>query len=267
MKFKLKLIPVLLIGIALVYTACKKSDGGASQTLDSKTVSSQIALNLAATLYNGYGAFSITDGLNAPSNLGVDRNKIRLNMTKGRLSVNSLGDDITCGLVVDTTLNFSSNTNGVQVSVAGSIKFTFLCTNNTPSGFSMLNDLTVTESDSQTSGTVKLNENLTLQSVNPQDDNSKITMGGTLALSDNILNKSSKKTYSDSYNYTLTSLLIDPNTDGDIISGSATFATKGNNASGSWNYSGTITFLGNHKVKITINGTAYNVDLNTGAVS
>src|SRR5882757_9713205 len=99
MKLKTRLILVLMIGVALIYTACKKSSS--SQTLSTKTVSSQVALNLAQTLYGGFGGFNITSGLNAPGTFGVDRNKIRLNMTKGRLGVNSF-DDITCGLHADT---------------------------------------------------------------------------------------------------------------------------------------------------------------------
>jgi hypothetical protein len=54
---------------------------------------------------------------------------------------------------------------------------------------------------------------------------------------------------------------------GTIVSGSATFATKGTNASGSWNYSGTVVFLGNGMAKITINGIVYNVNIQTGVVS
>jgi hypothetical protein len=34
-----------------------------------------------------------------------------------------------------------------------------------------------------------------------------------------------------------------------------------------WNYTGTVTFLGNGKANVVINGTTYNVDLQTGVVS
>jgi hypothetical protein len=52
-----------------------------------------------------------------------------------------------------------------------------------------------------------------------------------------------------------------------LISGSADFNTTGTGSTGVWNYKGTVTFLGNGKANIVINGTTYNVDLNSGAVS
>jgi hypothetical protein len=261
MKLKFKLIPVLLVGIALTYTACKKS--ASSQSLDAKTVSSQVALNLSQTLYNGFGGFNLSGGVNSPSGLGVDRNTIRLNLSKSRLHINDDGSDITCGLKIDTTLNDSITVNGTQATVAGSISFGFLCSNGTPSGFSVGDDLTVTESSSQVSGTTKLLEDLTLLLSNPQDANSTVSLNGTVSFNDNL--KISGKTTTESYNYTFTSIVVDSS--GIIANGSATFATKGNNSSASWDYSGTVVFLGNQKIKITINGTAYNVDLQTGVVS
>lgn len=70
-----------------------------------------------------------------------------------------------------------------------------------------------------------------------------------------------------SFNYVLTHLVLDPDNDGDITGGSASFITKGTGSNGSRSYTGTITFLGNHKATVTINGKTYNVDLRTGATS
>ncbi|MDB5155121.1 MAG: hypothetical protein JWR54_3872 [Mucilaginibacter sp.] len=260
MKLKTRLILVLMIGVALIYTACKKSSS--SQTLSTKTVSSQIALNLAQTLYGGFGGFNITSGLNAPGTFGVDRNKIRLNMTKGRLGVNSFGD-ITCGLHADTTFNTSVTVNGMQATVAGTIGFTFNCSSGTPSGFTVTDNLKIAEASAQVTGTYNINENLSIALVNPQDSTSNVALNGTASMSDNL--KTNGKTTTESYNYTFNQVIIDQ--EGTIVSGSATFATKGTNASGSWDYSGTVVFLGNGMAKITINGTVYNVNLQTGAVS
>jgi hypothetical protein len=264
MKLNLKLIPVLLIGIVFTYTACKKS-GSTVKTLSAKAVTSQVVLNLTQTLYSGFGAFNISNGLNAPSTLGVNRQKLGLRLSKGR-QLNSLGGDITCGLSMDTILNYTTTLDdGSQASITGPIKFTFLCTNGIPSGFNVFDNLNITESTSQLAGTFKLGENLTLQSVNPQDSSSNLTFGGTIDLSSNIKYKTgSKQTTSESYDYNFTSVII--NSIGSIDSGSATFTTKGSNTSGVWDYQGTIVFLGNNKVKITINGTVYNVDLQTGQV-
>jgi len=266
MKFKLILIPLLLISVTLTYTACKKSSSNpASQTLSTKVVSSQVALNLAQTLYGGFGAFSINDGLNVPATLGVSRQKLAVKLNHGR-QVNDLNSDITCGMSMDTVLNYSTTLpDGSSASVSGPIKFTFLCANGIPSGFNVFDNLVITESIAQLSGTFNLAENLTLQSLNPLDDNSNLSFGGTLSMSDNIQYKTgSKQTTSELYSYTFTSLVI--NTSGDITGGSATFSTKGINTTGAWNYSGTIVFLGNYKAKITINGAVYTVDLQTGQV-
>jgi hypothetical protein len=85
-------------------------------------------------------------------------------------------------------------------------------------------------------------------------------------MSDNISYVSPKSTTTESYSYNFTTpLSIDSS--GDIVSGAATFTTSGSSAAGKWNYSGTVTFLGNYNVKIVINGTSYNVNLQTGVVS
>ncbi|MDB5134213.1 MAG: hypothetical protein JWP37_816 [Mucilaginibacter sp.] len=267
MKLKLRLIPVLLIGVALMYTACKKLNDGSPQTLPAKTVSSQVALNLSQVLYGGFGAFDISGGLNAPAGLGVTRQKLALRLNKGR-KINDLGGDITCGMSVDTSLNYTEAIDATsQATIAGSIKFTFLCTNGVPSGFNVTDNFNVGETTPQVAATYNLTENLILQTLNPNDENANISFSGTFGLSDNIANKTgSKQTTTETYNYTFTSVLLSP-VDAGIISGSATFSTKGNNASGTWNCSGTIVFLGNNLAKITINGTAYTVNLQTGTVS
>jgi hypothetical protein len=261
MKLKFKLIPVLLIAVAVTYTACKKSSS--SQTVDSKTVSSQVALGITQTLYSSFGGFSASEGLNAGTQMGINPGKIRLNLAKNRMGLNDVGDDLTCGLKVDTTISESVTFNNQQATVAGSINFGFICSNGTPTGINFGDNLTVTQSGGQVTGTYKLLQDFTIVALNVQDENSNISLDGTAAYSDDL--KTSGKSTNESYNYTFKSIVIDPS--GLIASGSATFSTKGSNAKGSWDYSGTVTFLGNQKVKITINGTAYNVDLQTGVVS
>ena len=250
---------LLLAGMALTFSACKKSSS--TQTVDTQTVSTQIAANLSQTLYSGFGGFNISSGLSAPTTFGVDRNQIRLNMTKGgRLAINDLGGDITCGLKVDTTFTASATVNGIQSSVAGSIGFTFNCTNGTPVGFTVIDNLKVTQASAQLTGTYNIAENLTLAMVNPTDDASNISLNGTANASDNL--KTNGKTTTESYNYTFNQVIFDQN--GAIVSGTATFATQGSNAKGTWNYSGTVTFLGNGNVKIVINGATYTTNLTTG---
>jgi len=268
MKRKLTLIILLLAGVSLTYTACKKSSS--KPTIPAKTISSQIALNLAQTLYGGLGGFDISNGLSATASINrkqlmAKRQQMILKLSGGK-QINDFGSDIGCGLSADTTLNYSATQDGVTETIAGTLGFTFLCTNNVFSGFNIHDNLTITASNSTLSGTYKLNESLTAQVVDINNINSNYTLGGTFSMSDNISYVNPKSTTTEAYSYNFTTpLVIDSS--GDILSGGATFATNGTNASGTWNYNGTIVFLGDSNVKITINGTAYNVNLQTGTVS
>jgi hypothetical protein len=268
MKRKLILIILLLAGVSLTYTACKKSSS--KPTLDAKTISSQIALNLAQTLYGGLGGFDISDGLSATASINrkqlMAKRQQMIQKLSGGKQINDDGGDIGCGLTSDTTLNYSVTEDGVSETIAGSLGFTFLCTNEVFSGFNIHDNLTIGAKNAQLTATYKLNENLTAQAVNASDINSSFTLGGTFSMSDNISYISPKSTTTESYSYNFTTpLLIDDS--GDIDSGVASFTTSGSNASGSWNYSGTVVFSPNGIVKITINGTTYNVNLQTGTVS
>ncbi len=151
----------------------------------------------------------------------------------------------------------------MQTIVAGTIGFAFNCSSGTPSGFTVTDNLKITEASAQVTGTYNINENLSIALVNPQDSTSNVALNGTASMSDNL--KTNGKTTTESYNYTFNQVIIDQ--EGTIVSGSATLATKGTNASGSWHYSGTVVFLGNGMAKITINGTVYNVNIQTGVVS
>lgn len=268
MKTKIILIALLLGGAVFAFTGCKKSSS--KPTVDAKTISSQIALNLAQTLYGGLGGFDISNGLSATASINrkqlmAKRQQMIFKLNGGK-QLNDFGDDIGCGLSADTTLNYSATEDGVSETIAGTIGFTFLCTNEVFSGFNIHDNLTITAKNASLSGTYKLAENLTAESQNPSDENSSYTLGGTFSLSDNIAYVSPKSTTSESYSYNFsTPLLIDSG--GNIDSGACSFTTSGSNASGTWNYTGTVTFLGNYQVKITINGTSYNVNLQTGTVS
>ena len=260
MKLK-RIALVVLACAALAYTSCKKSSS--SQTVDSKTVTSQIALNLSQTLYSGFGGFNLTSGLSAPGQFGLDRNALKLKLTKGRTGINSMDYNITCGLHVDTTFNTSIDVDGGQATVAGSIGFTFNCTNQVFSGFNVTDNLKVTAATSQINGTFSIAENLTLAQATPGVDTSNVSLNGTANFAENA--KMSGKSTVISFNYTFNNVVIDQM--GTIVSGSANFTTAGSGAQGTWNYTGTITFLGNNSAKVVINGATYTVNLQSGTIS
>lgn len=261
MKIKLYLIAALA-AVTFTYSSCKKSGSGPANTVSTKQVSQQIALNLSQTLYGGLGGFSIFDGLNPPSNLNVSRSG------HGRLKLNSNDEEFGCGLGLDTTMTYSTTLDdGGSASISGEFRFLVTCASGTPNGFSFYTKLKVTESTAQISATYNLGEDLVITAVNPNDDNTSILMNGSVNVDASIQQKTgSKSTDAETFDYVFKDVKIDPNV-GDIVSGSATFATKGATSSGTWNYSGTITFLGNHQARIVINGTTYTVDLQTGTVS
>jgi hypothetical protein len=258
MKLKLKIIFAVLIAVAFVYTACKKT--GASNTsgssLTPQQVTSQIALNISETLFGGVSPIDVSSGLNAPSGFAVH--------TKGKI-VNDLNNPF-CGLVVDTTLTETETEGDTTASISGSVKFNFSCTNDVLTGYTTDDNLNVSLSTSQFSLVYKIGENLTLLSLNPADENSNFSINGTLnsTTTFDFKTASAGKSGTATFDYNLKNVVFDIN--GDVISGSATFTTTGTGAHGTWNYSGTITFLGNYEATVTINGTTYKVNLQTGVV-
>jgi hypothetical protein len=260
MKTKSLLSIMLIAGMAVIYTACKKSNDTSGPTLTPNEISTQVALDLTQSLYSGYGGFDLSGGLAAPGVMAV-------NHTKGRL-LHDLSNPF-CGLTIDTTLNAQSETeNDTSANVSGHIYFSFTCVNDVLSGYTTRNDLSISISTPELSLASKINEDLVLLAIDPNDDNSKLSLKGTLNSSSTYNYKTgTKKSGTTSFNYILTSLVLNPDEDGDIISGSASFSTKGSGSTGSWSYIGTIAFTGNHKATITINGKAFKVNLQTGVVS
>ncbi|HEY2582053.1 MAG TPA: hypothetical protein VGI43_09605, partial [Mucilaginibacter sp.] len=72
MRLKLKILLILFAGVAIAYTACKKSSTpppDATTTPD--VVAGQLATNLNQSLFGGLGAFDVSSGLSAPATLGM----------------------------------------------------------------------------------------------------------------------------------------------------------------------------------------------------
>ncbi|MDB4920038.1 hypothetical protein [Mucilaginibacter sp.] len=261
MNFKIRLSLIMLAGVAVIYTACKKSsDDTSGPAITPTEISSQIALDLSQNLFGEYTGINFGGGLDAPSGFAVKQR------TNSRL-LHSLSNPF-CGLVVDTTLNETVTVGAdSSISVAGHIKFGFICSGDNLTGFTTNDDLTIKVSTPELSLSSRIQENLTLQSLEPNNDNSNYSLTGTLNSTGTYLFKTgTKKTGTRSFNYVLTSLVLDSNSD-DIVSGSASFITKGTGPKGSWSYSGTITFLAGHKATVTISGKVYKVNLQTGVVS
>lgn len=257
MKFKFLLPITMLAGMAVVYTACKKSDSSpAGPALTESQVTTQVILDLNSALFGEYGGVNFGEGMEGPSTFGAKH-----------LSGPKLHDlnNPFCGLVIDTAIN-ESVTAGKDstVQVSGHIKFSFNCANDNITGFSTDDNLNIAIATPELTASAKIIESLTMAIADINDDNSPLTLKGTLNSTSAYKYKTGNKSGTRAFNYVINNVVLGD--DDDITSGSISFTTKGTGTRGTWNFTGIITFLGNHQAKVTINGKTYNVDIRTGVV-
>ncbi len=259
MKIKFLLPIVMLAGMAIVYSACKKSDSSpAGPALTESQVTTQVVLDLNSALFGEYGGVNFGEGMQGPSSFGAKH----LNGPK----LHDLSNPF-CGLVIDTAIN-ASVTAGKDstLQVSGHIKFSFSCSNDNLTGFSTNDDLSIAISTPELTATSKLQETLTLAISDINDANSPSTLKGTLNSTTSYKYKTGNKSGTRAFNYIINNIVLGSGDDDDILSGTISFSTKGTGSKGSWNFTGTITFLGNHQAKVSIHGKTYNVDIRTGVV-
>lgn len=259
MKLKLKLFAALGLSAALLYSGCKKSSSppAAGPALTPSAVAGQVALGISSSLFGGFG-IDISQGLSGAATYGVKHaGKVIQDVSPN------------CSTLLDTTLAATTDTLGAgdYFTLSGSFKFSFGCTNSVLSSYTTNDNLNIKVISTSTDFNYKIAEAFTLTALTPGSPTSNLSMTGSLSSAGSYtLLTGSKASGSTSFNYNLTSLVIDP-TIPEVLSGSATFTTNGSGPNGVWNYSGTITFLGNHTATVTISGKAYTVNLQTGAVS
>ena len=256
MKLKLRSLLLVLAGTAIIYSGCKKAaKTTADPALAPQDVAGQVALNIDQSLFGGLGV-DISGGLNAPTDFAVH--------TKGKVLQTLTNPD--CSLLIDATMTYTGAANGGSATIGGTFKFSFSCVNNVVSGFTTNDNLTITLTSPSLNLNYKVAENITLLSANPLNSNANLSINGSLNSNGSYqYNTGTKRSGTEVFDYTLTSVIFSP-VAGDVISGTATFNTSGSGPKGVWNYQGTITFTGNHMATVTINGKAYTVNLQTGAV-
>jgi hypothetical protein len=242
MKFRSKLTIVLLIGVVLFYIACKKMDSPGAQsqtTTGADMVSKQIALNLHKSLYGLYGGGKI----------------------KKPSFVNTYAAAVpnpACGFTIDSVLNYNTTASDTVSHTTGRIILIFNCTNGQPSGYSAIDTINTTGTATGFSFVNNSVQNYAITSLNPT--NTQLSVNGSIVAFVGVTYASpATKPTIDSATYTLTGLTINVSNNYDVTAGTATFVTTGSYNNGPWNYTGTITFLGNHMANITINGKVYPV--------
>ncbi len=261
-----KLSFVLLAGTVLFYTACKKGGSDlkpAPTTSNEQTASGQIAVNLAQSLAGSYGGVSLNDGVNAPGFASKSSSFHSLN------SFNSLASTHGCGFFVDTNINFKTNIGDtIKSTTTGGISFHFKCDSTGASaGYRVVDSLTTAGKGPGYTFSDLIVQNYDVTGLNKA--NTKIELDGTLkAWVDIDFNKKNSTPISTHVRYTLDGVKVDlTSSPFNITDGTATFVADGSSAAGSYHFTGTITFLGNHKAKIVINGFTYHVNLITGVVT
>ncbi|TFF39746.1 hypothetical protein [Mucilaginibacter psychrotolerans] len=249
---------IALSTIALVYTSCKKtSTDPSTKTVDAKTVTQEIALNIAQTFYGDLGGFDFSDGLHPQVNA------VRPGFKK--IVINTVNPE--CGLKVDTTLSYNIGIDTTQLSISGRFKYATTCINNNISGLTFYDSLLVSMITPSLAVKYRIGQDLAVTSLGPGNPNSELSFGGTMNMQVDLEVKTGTKAKANTvFNYKLTSLIVDPADDGQIKGGSAVFKTTGSTPQGKWDYTGTILFMGDNKVKITINGATYTVDIQTGQI-
>ncbi len=245
---------ILLSGIALLYTSCKK-DAAKQNTTQSQTtaatpdvISNLVAANLSQSLAGAYGGVNVGDGLNAPS---LVSNSGHHHGFPGSL----------CGFTADSVLNYDTTAGDTVSHTTGRLIFYFNCLNGQPDGYFANDSLHTTGTTPGYSFMYDVTQYYVITSLNP--DNTQLFVDGALkSFVDITYNQQGVKPTSAHTTYVLTKLKVDlTNKHNTINSGTATFVSTGSNNYGSWSFTGTIKYLGNHKADVTINGVVYHLTI------
>ena len=202
-------------------------------------------MNIDQSLFGGLAGVDLSGGIGSPGSLAIHNHQ---------KVINDLSNP-TCGATVDTTLSFSAASGDSTISIGGTIKFAFGCTSNVVSSFTTNDNLTIAFSSPSLKLSYQVTENLSVTAVNPSNPETNIVVNGSLNSNGSYQYLTgTKRSGSEVFDYTLSSVTASGDGSADVISGTATFNTSGSGPKGAWNYQGTITFLGGHMASVVING-------------
>lgn len=256
MKLNLRSALPLLMGVAIFYSACKKTDNKPASSTTTDAASTAIAKNLVQSLSGAFGGASIKDGIKISPNVMASTSKLKMQSV-----------DVQCGFYSDSSLNLTFNQGDTLKShTTGSIKYFFICNDGKAIGYDLLDSISTSGSGPGYAFAYALAQNYHVRGLN--SNNSNFSLDGTLkSYVDNNYTVYVNSSASVHNIYTFSNLYVHADDNFDITSGTATFESIGKTHSGAWDYSGTIVFLGNHKAKLTFLSKVYWVDLITGAVT
>ena len=250
MKICLKFAIALMLGGTLLYTSCQKSENkpaASTKPVSNTDVSAQVAVNLTKALSGSMGGVNLNKSLN-PKSL----------VSSYPSQTYSL-----CGFAADSVLNYYTNDGDtVKSHTTGNAHFLFDCQNGQPDGYTAYDTTLTVGTAPKYTFTYNIDQYYRIY----------VCGCGMLSVYGNQIANIDLKLYNDPIHviaknvYTLNGLTIDLNKQSDITSGTADFTSVGTNSSGSWNLTGTITYIGNHQAKVTVGSTTVTVDVSTGKV-
>lgn len=236
-------IKIPAIVLLLAVSACKKDNNNTSAQSISTDDAATIMANSMSSGSGGMASVSADVTLNAQATFNANPG---------------------CGAT--KTYNFSrQNPDGSSVTYSYSFNYTYTlnCVNNQPDN--VTSTATSTGSfdgpnlSSNDTGTLTFTVGGLANSATAYALSGEYKRAGSFTQKNGNMHKGSSDV-----DIKLNSLSI-PKTGGTIASGNATFTLSGSSNNGSFNFSGTITFVGNNQANLVINGTAYVVNLLTGS--
>ncbi len=282
MKTNLTRALIILTGILLLYTSCKKSDIKApqqtSQTqIDYSALSGQIALNFMKSFSGNYSGKMNTTNIQGPSSVSFTH--------RGPVVFSTGGTSPLCGTNIDSTYTNNVMPGDSAEYIFHKFKFTYLCDNKRPYGYiekdSVVNSVTGSKvadyfydvSQNYTVKATDITYKVVTMTGGIATDISSTTFGPSYLVNGQPANDNTLHTIA---TYVLNGVKLDiTGSSPDITAGSASFnmvvtSRNANNPNGTLlNLQGTILFLANHQASVTIQGSSvtYLVDLLTGAVT
>ncbi|HEY8930163.1 MAG TPA: hypothetical protein VIM55_13270 [Mucilaginibacter sp.] len=254
MKLNLRSALPLLMGVAVFYSACKKTDNAPAAGPSNSEVSAAIAKNLVQSLAGAYGGASIKDGVNASSTIMSSSSKLKTQ------------SNVQCGFFSDNSLDLNYNQgDSVKTHTTGSVNYFFICNNNQSVGYDLIDSLASSGNGPGYNFNFLVVQNYNVRGLNL--NNSNFTLNGTLKSWVDFDYTQTKTSTSVHNIFHFTDLYVHADDNFDITGGDATVESQGKTSTGAWDYTATIHFLGNHKAKLTFLSKTYLIDLTTGTVT
>ncbi|PAW94276.1 hypothetical protein CKK33_12575 [Mucilaginibacter sp. MD40] len=230
-----------------IYSACKK-ETKVSTVTTTINKDAQFASQLANNLYKALG------------------NTVASKTTAGVPAANSVRDgkkinDLTCGQFIEQPFdNLFTKGDSVKDVMTGSFKYVINCENNTPNGYTYTGNYVNTGFNPYSTYDISVKEYYTLKGLAAQF--SKMQVDGSQNSVYKITTKKDTETIVQNNAYNLKGLIIDSTTKPfDITAGTAEFVSNGTNVGKAFSFTGTITFLGNHKAQVTFGGKSFAIEI------